>query len=92
MQYQLQAEYYMQEAQWSSDKYRPSFKEHEELCGKSCGLIMLNLVALMGYGASATKELFEWAFAIPDVVRAGTQIGRFLNDISSYRVRFYHYS
>ncbi|KAM0838347.1 hypothetical protein ACQ4PT_061035 [Festuca glaucescens] len=84
--YQLQAEYYMQEAQWSSDKYRPSFKEHEELCGKSCDLIMLNLVALMGYGASATKELFEWAFAIPDVVRAGTQIGRFLNDISSYKL------
>uniref|UniRef100_A0ACD5VN18 Uncharacterized protein n=1 Tax=Avena sativa TaxID=4498 RepID=A0ACD5VN18_AVESA len=84
--YQLQAKYYMQEAQWSSDKHRPSFKEHEDLCGKSCGLIMLNLVALMGYGANATKEMFEWAFAIPDVVRCGTQIGRFLNDISSYKL------
>uniref|UniRef100_A0ACD5TSJ9 Uncharacterized protein n=1 Tax=Avena sativa TaxID=4498 RepID=A0ACD5TSJ9_AVESA len=84
--YQLQAKYYMQEAQWSSDKYRPSFEEHEELCGKSCGLIMLNLVALMGYGANATKEMFDWASAIPDVVRCGTQIGRFLNDISSYKL------
>ena len=47
---------------------------------------MHNLVALMGYGAIATKKVFEWTCAVPDVVRAGAQIGRFLNDISSYKV------
>lgn len=76
----------MQEAQWSNDKHQPTFKEHEELSVMSSGLPMLNLVALMGYGAIATKKVFEWTCAVPDVVRAGAQIGRFLNDISSYKV------
>nr|CCG48009.1 terpene synthase, putative [Triticum aestivum] len=84
--YQLQAKYYMQEAQWSNDKHQPTFKEHEELSVMSSGLPMLNLVALMGYGAIATKKVFEWTCAVPDVVRAGAQIGRFLNDISSYKL------
>ncbi|XP_044974524.1 eudesmanediol synthase-like [Hordeum vulgare subsp. vulgare] len=84
--YQLQAEYYMQEAQWSHDKHQPTFREHEELSVMSSGLPMLNLVALMGYGAIATNKVFEWTCAVPDVVRAGAQIGRFLNDISSYKL------
>jgi hypothetical protein len=43
----------------------------------------------MGYdGAVATQELFDWMSARPanDVVRAGGAIGRFVNDISSYKV------
>uniref|UniRef100_A0A453DR09 Terpene synthase metal-binding domain-containing protein n=1 Tax=Aegilops tauschii subsp. strangulata TaxID=200361 RepID=A0A453DR09_AEGTS len=90
MQYQLQSEYYMQEAQWTNDKYEPSFEEHVELSGMSTGLPMLNLMALMGYdGTIATQEVFEWmSVPVPDAVRAGALIGRFLNDISSYKVYF----
>uniref|UniRef100_A0ACD5VAJ1 Uncharacterized protein n=1 Tax=Avena sativa TaxID=4498 RepID=A0ACD5VAJ1_AVESA len=86
--FQQQAEYYMQEAEWVNDKYQPSFEEHEELSTMSTGLPMLNLMALMGYdGAVATKEVFDWMSApAPDVVRAGAAIGRFLNDISSYKL------
>ncbi|XP_047072519.1 eudesmanediol synthase-like [Lolium rigidum] len=86
--YQLQSAYYMQEAEWTNDKYQPSFAEHEELSTMSTGLPMLNLMALMGYdGAVATQEVFDWMSApVPDMVRAGAVIGRFLNDISSYRL------
>jgi hypothetical protein len=54
----------------------------------STGLPMLNLMALMGYeGSIATQELFDWMSApANDVVCAGAVIGRFLNDISSYKV------
>ncbi|KAM0837782.1 hypothetical protein ACQ4PT_061410 [Festuca glaucescens] len=87
-QFQLQLEYYMQEAEWTNGKYQPSFEEHEELSSMSTGLPMLNLMALMGYDrAVATQELFDWMSApVPDVVRAGAVIGRFLNDISSYKL------
>ncbi|KAM0910059.1 hypothetical protein ACQ4PT_014393 [Festuca glaucescens] len=86
--FQLQMEYYMQEAEWTNGKYQPSFEEHEELSSMSTGLPMLNLMALMGYdGAVATQELFDWmSTPAPDVVRAGAVIGRFLNDISSYKL------
>jgi hypothetical protein len=94
MQYQLQSEYYMQEAEWANGKYKPTFKEHEELSTMSSALPILNLMALLGYdGAVATQELFDWMTApANDVVRAGAVIGRFLNDISSYKVKHeYHY-
>uniref|UniRef100_A0ACD5Z859 Uncharacterized protein n=1 Tax=Avena sativa TaxID=4498 RepID=A0ACD5Z859_AVESA len=45
--YQLQSEYHMLEAQWTNDKYQPSFKEHEELSSLSTALPMLILVGLM---------------------------------------------
>jgi hypothetical protein len=88
MQYQLQLEYYMQEAEWANRKYQPSFKEQEDLSTMSTGLPLLNIMALLGYdGAVATQELFDWMIApANDVVRAGAVIGRFLNDISSYKV------
>jgi hypothetical protein len=77
----------MLEAQWTHDKYQPSFEEHEELSSLSTTLPMLFLVGLMGYGCDVTtKELLEWTSALPDVVRAASKIGRFLNDVSSYKV------
>lgn len=86
--FQRQSEYYMQEAEWTNGKYQPSFEEHEELCTMNTGLPMLNLIALLGYdGAVATQELFDWMSApVPDEVRAGAVICRFLNDISSYKL------
>lgn len=75
MQYQLQSEYHLLEAQWTNDNYQPGFKEHEELSSLSSTLPMLILAGLMGYDAAiATKELFEWTSAVPDVIRAGSKI------------------
>uniref|UniRef100_A0ACD6AUP0 Uncharacterized protein n=1 Tax=Avena sativa TaxID=4498 RepID=A0ACD6AUP0_AVESA len=50
------------------------------------GLPMLTLLTLTGYGDIATKEVFEWVSGIPEMVRAGSQVTRFLNDISSYKL------
>ena len=87
MQYQRQSEYYLQEAQWCHDKYQPTFEEHEDLSSSSTTLPMLILAGLMGYdGAVTSKELFEWTSTISDEVRAACKIGRFLNDVSSYKV------
>ncbi|KAL5210536.1 hypothetical protein ABZP36_006159 [Zizania latifolia] len=83
------SEYYHREAQWSSDKYMPSFAEHVELSIMSSGYQMLGMVALVGVhdGATVTMEVFEWLASFPDLVRASVEIGRFLNDIVSDKVR-----
>ena len=53
----------------------------------STGAPFLFFVALMAAGQVVTKEAFEWAFSVPDMVRASAEMGRFLNDIASYKVK-----
>ncbi|KAL5209100.1 hypothetical protein ABZP36_004723 [Zizania latifolia] len=76
------SEYYHQEAQWSSDKYMPSFAEHVELSVMSSAYPALTMMALVGVhdGAAATVEAFEWLASMPDLVRASGEVARFLND------------
>ena len=50
------------------------------------GLPMLTILTLMGYGDEATQEAFEWVSSVREMVRAGSQVTRFLNDLSSYKV------
>ncbi|RLM73346.1 hypothetical protein C2845_PM15G01030 [Panicum miliaceum] len=71
---------------WSSLNYQPSFKEHEEVSIVSSGLPMLTIITLMGYGDKATREVFEWVSSVPEMVCAGSQVTRFLNDLSSYKL------
>lgn len=84
MQYILQSKYYLEEVTWCNKNYMPSFKDQVELSSMSAGAPVLTLAALMAVGA--TKETFEWASCVPDMVRACGEIGRFLNDISAYKV------
>lgn len=88
MQYKLCSQNYLKEAIWSSQKYQPSFKEHEELSIMTSGLPMLTILTLMGFGDEATQEAFEWVSSVPEMVRAGSQVTRFLNDLSSYKVYY----
>ncbi|WVZ57021.1 hypothetical protein U9M48_007467 [Paspalum notatum var. saurae] len=83
--FQLQSKYYLDEAKWSSEKYAPSFREHMEVSVMSSGFPTLAVVLLMGAGDLATREAFEWAIGVPDVVGASGEVARFLNDIASYR-------
>ncbi|KAF8647291.1 hypothetical protein HU200_065442 [Digitaria exilis] len=84
--YKLSSQNYLREAIWSSQKYQPSFTEHEEVSIMSSGLPMLTIITLMGYGDVATQEVFEWVSGVPEMVRAGSQVTRFLNDLSSYKL------
>uniref|UniRef100_A0A0D9Z7N9 Terpene synthase N-terminal domain-containing protein n=1 Tax=Oryza glumipatula TaxID=40148 RepID=A0A0D9Z7N9_9ORYZ len=90
------SEYYLREAQWSSDKYMPSFTEHLDISLMSSGFPAMAPVRLLGVrdrgscggAAAATKEAFEWATSVPvpALVRAGGELARFLNDVASYRI------
>ncbi|EEE59089.1 hypothetical protein OsJ_10929 [Oryza sativa Japonica Group] len=87
------SEYYPREAQWSSDKYMPSFVEHLDISLMSSGFPAMAPVLLLGVrdsggAAATTKEAFEWATSVPvpALVRAGGELARFLNDTASYRI------
>uniref|UniRef100_A0A0E0D0X4 Uncharacterized protein n=1 Tax=Oryza meridionalis TaxID=40149 RepID=A0A0E0D0X4_9ORYZ len=84
--FKQQSEYYLREAQWSSDKHMPSFAEHLDVSSMSIGYPTMAVVVLLcardGDGAAASMEASEWA---PSLVRAGGEVTRFLNDIASYK-------
>ncbi len=86
VQFKQQSEYYLREAQWSSDKHMPSFAEHLDVSFMSIGYPTMAVVVLLcardGDGAAASMEASEWA---PSLVRAGGEVTRFLNDIASYK-------
>lgn len=82
----------MQEAQWTNDKYRPSYlrgthrviwhvqwRTHAYLHGPH-GL---------WWQSRNPRGVWVVSVPVPNVVRAGALIGRFLNDISSYKVHTY---
>jgi hypothetical protein len=82
----LQSKYYLEEAKWCNEKYMPNFKDQIELSSLSSTIPVLILAALMAVGNEATKEAFEWASGMPDMVHACGEIGRLLNDISAFKV------
>ncbi|CAL4972950.1 unnamed protein product [Urochloa decumbens] len=84
-QFKSQSKNYLQETKWFNENYIPSFKEHVDVTLMSTGVPFLFFVALMAAGQVVTKEAFEWAFNVPDMVRASGEMGRFLNDIASYK-------
>ncbi|CAO2167172.1 unnamed protein product [Urochloa humidicola] len=84
-QFKSQSKNYIQETTWFNKNYIPSFKEHVDVTLMSTGVPFLFFVALMAAGQVVTKEAFEWAFNVPDMVRASGEMGRFLNDIASYK-------
>nr|USM07607.1 beta-selinene synthase [Cymbopogon martinii] len=84
-QFKLLSKSYLDEAKWCSEKYAPSFKEHMEVSVMSSAFPTLAVVLLVGAGDMATREVFEWAIGVPDVVRASGEAARFLNDIASYK-------
>ncbi|CAL4953492.1 unnamed protein product [Urochloa decumbens] len=79
--FKSQSKNYLQETKWFNENYIPSFKEHVDVTLMSTGVPFLFFVALMAAGQVVSKE----AFNVPDMVRASGEMGRFLNDIASYK-------
>ncbi|CAL4931148.1 unnamed protein product [Urochloa decumbens] len=84
--YKMQSRLYLQEAKWSSEKSMPTFKEHSKVSVMSSFVPTLCLVALVCAEEDvATEAAYEWAIRMPDMYIASGEIGRFLNDVSSYK-------
>jgi len=87
----LLSKYYLLEAKWCKENYMPSFKDHLDLSTMTSAMPALTIAALMALGKQATKKVFEWASSAPDMVRACGEVGRFLNDISAFKVLYIDY-
>ncbi|KAJ4830631.1 hypothetical protein Tsubulata_036741, partial [Turnera subulata] len=71
---------YHVEAQWSKDRYVPSFEEHLQngTISSSYGVILAT--SFIASEVARIKE-YQWLRSTPKIVRAGMAIGRLMNDI-----------
>ncbi|KAG8064350.1 hypothetical protein GUJ93_ZPchr0004g40336 [Zizania palustris] len=79
--------YYLQEAEWSHQDYKPSFKEQVELSTMSSTVPLLTVAGMLGSGEAVTNEAFQWAASHPSCVIACAKIMRFMNDIAAFKCR-----
>jgi len=82
--YKLQSKNSIQQAIWFTQNCMPTFKEHLNVSVMATGLPLLFFTALMGAGP-VSDEAFEWALNMPDIFHANVEVGRFLNDIASFK-------
>ena len=75
VQFQTLSTYYLQEAEWSHNNHKPSFKEQVNVSSISAGAPMLCVAMMVGMGDEATKEVFDWVIDIPDAALASGKIG-----------------
>nr|CAB3502916.1 unnamed protein product [Digitaria exilis] len=85
--YKMQSRLYLQEATWSYEKHMPTFKEHSDVAVMSSFVPTVCLVGLLfAEDDVATEQAVKWAFGMPDMYIASGEIGRFLNDVASYKM------
>ncbi|KAF8708710.1 hypothetical protein HU200_030092 [Digitaria exilis] len=85
--YKMQSRLYLQEATWSYEKHMPTFKEHSDVAVMSSFVPTVCLVGLLfAEDDVATEQAVKWAFGMPYMYIASGEIGRFLNDVASYKM------
>ncbi|KAE8650158.1 hypothetical protein Csa_009547 [Cucumis sativus] len=80
-----QAESYFKEAEWLNKNYKPKYGEYMEVALASSGYELLSTISFVCMGDIATKEVFEWLFDCPKILKASTTISRLMDDVVSYK-------
>ncbi|KAJ4813295.1 Sesquiterpene synthase 5 [Rhynchospora pubera] len=75
---------YIQEAEWHAQGYFPTFQERLEVSLISSAVPVLCCASFVGMGDVATKEAFLWVNQNPDMVRAASEVARFIDDVVGY--------
>lgn len=83
---------YFDEASWFYDEYTPTLEDYMSIADVSCAYPFIIKTSFLGVGEIATKEVFDWAFDKPKIIKATSAIGRIMNDIVSHKVGSYIFS
>ncbi|GMN27156.1 hypothetical protein TIFTF001_050455 [Ficus carica] len=78
---------YFEEVRWLEQGYTPFLEEYLEVALVSTGYFTLSTTSFVGIMEDniITKDVFEWVFNRPKIVRASQIICRFMDDIVSHR-------
>lgn len=80
--FQRLSSYYLQEAEWTHQNYKPSFQDQLNVTGKSIGVPLLCVASVVGMGDALAKGTMKFVFDSPIVISSGNII-RLLNDMGA---------
>ncbi|KAL6269817.1 hypothetical protein ACE6H2_026728 [Prunus campanulata] len=73
---------YFAEARWLHEGCIPSMEEYMPVATTTVGNHLLATISLLGMGDVVTKEVFEWLFSNPKILRASNIMFRLMDDIA----------
>ncbi|CAL8151359.1 unnamed protein product [Prunus armeniaca] len=73
---------YFAEARWLHEGCIPSMEEYMHVAATTVGNRLLATMSLLGMGDVVTKEVFEWLFSNPKILRASNIMFRLMDDIA----------
>ncbi|GMN73799.1 hypothetical protein TIFTF001_055741, partial [Ficus carica] len=78
---------YFEEARWLEQGHTPSLEEYLKVALVSTGYFTLSTTSFVGIMEDniITKDVFEWVFSHPKIVKASEFICRFMDDIVSHK-------
>uniref|UniRef100_A0ACD5UV63 Uncharacterized protein n=1 Tax=Avena sativa TaxID=4498 RepID=A0ACD5UV63_AVESA len=80
--FQRLSSYYLQEAEWTHQNYKPSFETQLSVTAKSIGVPLLCVASVVGMGDAVMKGTMEWVLDGPIVISCG-KIVRLMNDMGA---------
>nr|XP_029150635.1 (-)-germacrene D synthase isoform X2 [Arachis hypogaea] len=75
---------YMVEAKWCDEGYIPTYDEYK-VNGILTSVYPFLVTTFIALGEFATKEMFDWVFNVPIILKAATFICRLTNDLASHK-------
>ncbi|MED6171578.1 hypothetical protein PIB30_041965 [Stylosanthes scabra] len=75
---------YMVEARWCHENYVPTYDEYK-INGIETSTCPLEMTVLIALGEFATKDMFDWIFNYPKVIKAVSLIARLWDDLGSHK-------
>ncbi|KAF7833900.1 putative terpene synthase 2 [Senna tora] len=78
------SEAYLVEAKWCSEGHIPSYEEYKHN-GVVSSTLPLQIASFIGLTNLATKEVFDWMYTNPKIIRAVSLIGRLMDDMATHK-------
>ncbi|KAK9057258.1 hypothetical protein SSX86_022093 [Deinandra increscens subsp. villosa] len=76
---------YMIEAKWCNEGYVPTLKEHESVALITCCYKLITTSSFISMGDIVTEESFKWAVSYAPILKASSEISRFMDDIVDHK-------
>lgn len=81
----------MAEAKWCHEGYIPTYDEYK-VNGILTSCFPLFITSFIGLGEFANKDVFDWIFSDPNIIKVVSIIGRVLDDMGSHKVLIHFFN
>ena len=77
---------YHNESKWFHREYVPTVEEYLSVALVTSDVTLFTIISFVGMGRMATKEVFDWVWNDPKIMKATSTIIRLMDDMASHEV------